>query len=150
MKQQNEIVKYAVNVVVTFIVIAGAVFFGKWAYREIVDRIIYGTAINERLMHISSEINKNCPYMMDKMTRLDQTWASGTGEFAYMITIMGNKSDEIDKEKFEVVIEKLFSANIKNSPDLSLFRENNIELIFVFRDEQLNEIAKVFKAPAEY
>jgi hypothetical protein len=59
--------------------------------------------LNAELIKMCSEINKNCPIVLDKFTRIDTTVA-GDRELYYMYTVMGMTDEDAMKLKDDLKI----------------------------------------------
>ncbi len=107
--------------------------------------------INEELKEITAEMNQTTPYMVDQVTRLDSVTVDENNALTYTFTIMGYTLDEAKSIFTETAIESQRQSMIalaKTSPELLYFRENDIDLKYVYKVEDGQEIV-VIELPAE-
>jgi hypothetical protein len=70
--------------------------------------ILFNTlSIDEKNKTIADEINKNCPFIIDSETRLDNTSALPNNVFAYFYTLVNMQKDEIDTLNFKMLLNQL-------------------------------------------
>jgi len=93
---------------------------------------------DKELMQASNEINKQLPYMIDKETMLETTTGGPGNRFTYFI-----KAINIEKKYFrETGLNKLKNYlrlniinSVKSSPNMKIFREKNVELVYNCKDK---------------
>lgn len=98
--------------------------------------------INKAILDASAEINKNLPLMVDKETRLDATVALGKS-LTYSFTLINAKVSEIDQSKFKEIIQGEITKKVCTSPDMKVFVENNVDVIYSYHDSDGLQIASV-------
>ncbi|MCJ8332585.1 MAG: hypothetical protein HRT89_17070 [Lentisphaeria bacterium] len=95
-----------------------------------------GSSIDDQLVTVCNEMNKKTPYMVDQVTRLDST-VPLSGEIKYLYTLIGIKELSADQKK---TIETNTRNLVKNSSDLKIFRDEGIDMTYLYRNESGKEI----------
>src|SRR5687768_6165196 len=85
------------------------------------------------MKHTASELNKICPTQVDRDTWLDSASVLANKTFRYNYTL-GFDKDSIEVEMFVISVRPLMLNNVKTNSDLQLFRENNVNFEYYFKD----------------
>ncbi|MFT4667421.1 MAG: hypothetical protein ACI8YQ_003553 [Polaribacter sp.] len=138
MKNKNGLIGLAVGMIAYFIV-SGALssFFEKPSFDKV-------------LMASANEINKNCPLMVDRETRLDNSIALPENKFQYNYTLINLLKDSIDLMVAEDGIKKQLIVNVKETPELEPFRKNETVMCYSYKDRQGVFLFKIEIAPEDY
>ena len=107
----------------------------------------------KQLLNASNELNKNCPMIIDKETRLDTSVGGPGKKFTYFYTLINYSSADavgISKEKFEGAIKPNLVNNIRTNKNLKLFRDMEVEMIYTYRTNDNKEFARISVKPQEY
>lgn len=102
------------------------------------------------LKEAAMEVNKTCPQVIDKETRLDSVTVHDQNTFRYNYTLIDQQKDSMDVEMFVLSVEPLMIDNAKNNTELSLFRENQVTLEYVFRDASQQFVTRITITPERY
>jgi len=129
--------------------IVGAVFFGV-SYFAVQQLFFKAPSIDKVLMNTASEINKNCPAMVDEYTRLDNAIALPNGTFEYNYTIINHVKTEINLDTAKKYIEPVLLNRVKTDPDLKFFRDRDVSLIYNYRDKNGVFVVKYSITPDRY
>ena len=106
--------------------------------------------IDAELAKVASEINKNCPMVVDQEIRLDNTAAFPNRTLQYNYTILNYEKAELD---IKVVERTLFSGileNIKTNPDMKAMKENEITFNYYYKDKKGAFVTKYVVTPEMY
>ena len=146
------------NKAITYVAIAiGAFFllgmigqFGKlMSHAASVDKKVAGvattnteptTSINDKdayeqvLNNAASELNKKCPFMVDKETRLDNAITMNENEFQYNYTLINTLHGNLNVQAAEKLIRPTLLNLIKTNPNLKTFRDNKTTLSYHYSD----------------
>jgi hypothetical protein len=122
-------------------IVGGYIIDGIKGKRNNLDKI---------LVEAANELNKNLPIMMDSETRLDSTMALPGKEYVYSISLINYTIDEINIEEFEKKIKPNLINNARTNSNMEIFRNNNVTLIYVYRDKNMNEIVTVKVTSKDY
>lgn len=98
----------------------------------------------------ASEINRHCPQTVDKDTRLDNVAILPEKRFQYNYTIIAYTASEIDIPMLEKNQYPVILNSIKSSPDMKLFRDHEVTLIYSYRDRLGNYIFSMEFKPSDY
>lgn len=102
----------------------------------LVQHFFFGTpSFDEVLVKSADEINKTCPMMVDQYTRLDNANALPNNTFQYNYTLIENTVDEVNMDTVAKYMKPGIIHNVKTNPDLKLFRDNNVTLVYSYRDK---------------
>ena len=95
--------------------------------------------ISKELVDCCSQINSTLPMMVDANTRMDNA-APGPGKkITYFYTIVDVDPDLLNDAMFKQV-EEGARGRVKHSSDLKIFRENGVDMRYVYRDEGGREL----------
>jgi len=105
---------------------------------------------DESLVKVSSEINKNCPITVDKDTRLDNTITLPGKVFQYNYTLLNIEKQQINIDELEKFIRPNVVNNIRTSPDMKSFRDNDVNLSYNYKDKNGEFVLKINVKPSQY
>ena len=107
-------------------------------------------SIDSQIVKIANEINKNCPFMVDSQTRLDNTVA-GTGKtIIYNYTLINYMKDDVDTDTFESNVKPRIINMIKTSPDMKYLRDNDVVFEYNYSDKTGIHIDQLKIYPSDY
>jgi len=110
---------------------------------------LQSSVFDKILVDTASQINNTLPMMIDSETRFDSTAAYPGKEFAYFFTIINYTVEEVDMDIFEGIRANLIN-NAKTNSDMEIFRENKVNLKYVYRDKDMKEIIQIKISADEY
>jgi len=90
--------------------------------------------IDRSLMKAASQINENCPIMIDKETRLDNAFG-GDNKITYNYTLVNVLKDEINLKIFATDIRPIVIQNFKNIPESHEMFRQGVTLICRYKDK---------------
>lgn len=146
-QQSNSIKTYRRKKTLEFIV--GAIFFGI-SYFAVQQLFFKAPSIDKILMNTASEINKTCPAMVDEYTRLDNALALPNSTFQYNYSIINHDKTEINLDTAKKYIEPVLLNRVKTDPDLKYFRDNDVILVYNYRDKNGAFVVKYSVTPDMY
>jgi hypothetical protein len=97
---------------------------------------------NKILEFAVKNINTKAPILLDDSTRLDYASATSETELIYNYTIISRDSFESKKKQIKL-IEPSLRRKILTNDDMNIFRDNGIEIIYLYYDIDGREIAKI-------
>ena len=136
-----------VVIIVSVTIMALAGIFGK----SIVS-YIFGNSdeiIESRLLKMSNEINKKCPFMVDSETRLDNTGVYRKN-FYYYYTLINYNISDVDVKYLIYKVKPALLNKIKTNPDLKFLREHKVTFIYNYRDKSGINIISFKFIPQDY
>ena len=107
-------------------------------------------SFDKELMKTAEEINKNCPIMLDKHTRLDNTLAGPGKRFTYNYTLVNFGTDDLDKDKFISLMKPKILNNVMTNKDMEGVRNKDVEIVYVYRSKDNKEVARIVVSPSDY
>ena len=107
-------------------------------------------SIDETMMKAASEFSKNCPIMLDSVTRLDNAISLPNKTFQFNLTFVNGYKDSIDIENIKEILKPKIINFVKSNPDLKMFRERSIKLVYYYSDKEGNFMFKILAGPNEY
>jgi hypothetical protein len=129
--------------------IIGIVAFGL-AYFLVQQVFFKPPSYDELMMKAASELNKSCPIMVDQYTRLDNALALPENAFQYNYTLVDLTKAEVNLDTVRKYIEPGLINNAKTNPDLKIYRDNKITMIYNYRDKNGEFIIKFSVTPEQY
>lgn len=135
-------ISYKVLILVAAALVLG-LFAGcsLWKSNAFVDRVLAGTA---------DELNKTLPMMVDSDTRLDTTMALPNKTFNYMYTLVNYSVYELDADELENLMRPIILNNLRTSTDIQYFKDNDVILVYTYRDKDGLQVIKLTFESDEY
>jgi hypothetical protein len=131
---------YTTNLAVAILVGVFGLILGKYIWGVFTSN---QNSFDKMLVETANQINQNTPMIVDSETRLDSTLALPGKRFTYYFTLYNYTIDEIDAEDFEKSMRPNMLNNLKTSPDMNVFRNNNVDLQYIYRDKNGMEIVNI-------
>lgn len=91
--------------------------------------------IATELKNVAIEMNKQTPIAIDQYTRLDSASSKGKTNFIYHYTLLDMEKSEVIIDTANKYIRPNIIENVKNSPELQTYRDNNITLDYKYYDK---------------
>jgi hypothetical protein len=107
-------------------------------------------AYDKELSAAASEMNKSCPMMVDKETRLDNAVAMPGKIFQYNYTLINFSKDSVDVKMIQDNLEPTLINGVKTSPDLRSFRDNKVTMDYNYKDKNGVFLLKIQITPEKY
>jgi hypothetical protein len=107
-------------------------------------------SFDKAMMSAASELNKTCPIMVDKDTRLDNAVALPNNVFQYNYSIINFDKSQVDEVTLRKAIEPGLVNNVKTNPELMVYREHKTTLAYNYRDKNGSFILKISVTPDMY
>lgn len=100
----------------------------------------------------SNELNKQCPMVIDEVTRIDSTTYSGNDNtFIYYYTISGVIDDLNMAEATKKHMEEILPGVIKSNEELKIYRDMNVNMQYIYMSEKTQqELFRVKITPDQY
>ena len=116
---------------ITLIAVAVGVVAGFLAVRQFNDR---SANIDQALVSTVSQINKGCPMMVDKETRLDNTMAAPNKTIIYRYTLVNTDAVNVQKDRLVSLLRPQVVANYKTNPSMKSLRDNGVTMRYQYSD----------------
>lgn len=98
----------------------------------------------------ASTLNKQVPMQVDQYTRLDSAASKGKTNFMYYYTLLELKKSEVNLDTVNKYLKPGIIENVKNSPDLKVFREKDIIMDYIYYDKNGSFILEISVTPELY
>ncbi len=127
------------------------IVFGSTLSGFLVQRFVFNTPSFDKVMvQGASEINKTCPMMVDKETRMDNAVAMPGNIFQYNYTLINYDRASIDTSILKQSMEPVILNNIKTSPLMKQFREHKTTLAYNYVDRNGVFVVRILATPERY
>ena len=135
------------QVSITAVVVAVlAGILGSWAGGLIFQK----PSFDAMLVEAAQEINKTCPFLVDRDTRLDGTLAGPGMKFTYTYTMINYLREELDSTAFRDYMVPQIVNNVRTHPEMARFREQKVTLVYDYKDKLGNLITSILVTPEDY
>ncbi len=106
--------------------------------------------LDQKLVSAADRINATCPKMISNNLRMDYV-ESGPGKiFYYYYTFVYSSVDDINATTIEKKLKPALIYDLKNKDVDTLQAKNNVEMIYVFRSKDQQEITRISILPSDY
>lgn len=105
---------------------------------------------DKAMMEAASELNKSCPIMVDRETRLDNAAAMPNNIFQYNYTLINFDKSEVNIDTVKKYVEPALINNVRSNPDLKLYRDNKVTMAYNYRDKNGVFVLKINITPDLY
>ena len=102
------------------------------------------------MMKAASEINKSCPMMVDKETRLDNAVALPENIFQYNYTLVNMEKATTDISQIENYLRPILINSVKTNPDMKINRDNKTTMGYYYKDKNGEFLFKILITPDLY
>lgn len=102
------------------------------------------------LKELSVELNKQTPMQIDEFVRLDSASSKGETNFIYHYTLVAAEKQEVNLDTVNKYIRTGIIENVKNHPDLKIFRDNQITMDYRYYDRKGDFVTEISVTPDLY
>lgn len=102
------------------------------------------------LHEVSEEINKKCPMIIDKDTKLNNTVVLSNKTIQYNYTLVNLEKENTDVEVLEKEFTPLLLKDVKTNPGLKPFRDRGVTLSYYYKDKNGDFIMNYKVTPELY
>ncbi|BFP42241.1 hypothetical protein FGF1_30860 [Flavobacteriaceae bacterium GF1] len=106
--------------------------------------------LESELKNAALELNKQAPIQIDQFSRLDSASTKGKTNFIYHYTLFDLEKFEVNLDTVNKYIRPNLIENIKNSPELKVYRDNNITMDYEYYDKNGAFVTKISVTPELY
>lgn len=107
-------------------------------------------ATDIKLQATASALNKQCPMMVDKETRLDNAVALPGNTFQYRYTLVNMTKDQLDTNIAKQTLRPNMVQSLSTMPELKDFRDNKVVMEYNYSDKTGAYMMKITIKPEEY
>lgn len=130
-------------------IVVGSITF-ILVYVSIQQMVFKSPSFDKQMMQTASELNKSCPIMVDSETRLDNAIALPENTFQYNYTLVNMTKEDMNVSEAENFLQPNILNSIKTNPDLKVFRDNNVIMVYNYKDNNGNHLFKLIFEPSQY
>lgn len=127
--------------------IVGAIAFAISFY---VVQQFFKSDLELDLKKVATEFNKKGPQQIDQFTRLDSVSSIGKTNFVYYYTLIDMEKSEVNLDTVNKYVRPSIIENIKNSPELKIYRDNNITMDYKYYDRNGAFVLDIAVTPELY
>jgi len=102
------------------------------------------------LTQAANDVNKSCPFMVDKETRLDNAMAMPNNTLQYNYTLVNTVEGSVDPETMKSYIRPTLLNMIRSNPELRIFRDNKTSFAYSYNDMNGVFLFKLLFTPDQY
>lgn len=139
-KSKKDIVKQTISFAITFVIAFLAVQYFFFDNKN----------LEEQLTDAAREVNNISPKMIDEYSRLDSASTVRDQIFKYHYTLVNMSKKEVNSDTVEKYIRPGIIENVKTSPDLKDFRDNNITMSYNYYDKNGDFVLNIDVTPDLY
>jgi hypothetical protein len=99
--------------------------------------------VDEALVKVVDQINKQLPMAVDHDTRWDSTQAGPGRRFTYHYTIVSARAVEVDATDFYQTMSRNLKNSVCTSQDMQVFFKNGVTVSYSYRGNDGRHISKV-------
>lgn len=117
----------------------------------IVQKFVFRPPSFDKVMMLAaSEINKGCPMMVDKETRIDNAVALPGNLFQYNYTLINYERAAIDTTALKQAIVAGIINNVRTNPMMKQFRDHQSTIGYNYSDKNGVYIMRLLITPQQY
>lgn len=128
-------------------IIVGSITFALAYYGT---QQLFKKDLESDLKKAAAEVNKQTPMQVDQFTRLDSASTIGKSKFIYYYTLIGIEKSEVNLDTVAKYVRPTIIENVKNTPELKVFRDNNITMDYKYYDKNGNFVNEISVTPDLY
>lgn len=125
----------------------GAIFFALFFFGA---QQFFKPDLESELKEVALELNKQTPMQIDQYTRLDSAASKGKTNLIYYYTLFDMERSEVNLDTVNKYMRPAVVENVKNNPDLKIFRDNNITLDYKYYDKYSEFVTEISVTPELY
>ncbi|MGD2092893.1 MAG: hypothetical protein PVH61_42415 [Candidatus Aminicenantes bacterium] len=114
------------------------------------DEHISESSLNKNLLEASNKINKHCPIMINKDSKLDTTLVLPGRILEYKITLINHKVEEINTGELKKTLSLQLKNYAKTNPNMEELRKNKVTLIYYYSDKNGKYVTRIKISPEDY
>ena len=105
---------------------------------------------NKVMMEIASELNKTCPFMVDRETRFDNAIALPENIFQYNYSLVNAEKASVNSDEIRSHLEPNLINFVKTSPQMKIQREYKTTLNYYYKDKNGEYLFLISITPDKY
>ncbi len=113
----------------------------------------FNSIFGNELKDMANELNETMPFMVDDITRADSVSIKGKDTVVYEYTVIGFTTDELKSIFTDEVVDaqkETLVSIAKTNADLEYFRDNKVNLEYIYSSEDNEVVATIEIGYEEY
>jgi hypothetical protein len=127
-----------------------AAVIGIAVYQFVNHFIFKPPAFESQLIQVASELNKNCPLLLDRDTRLDNAMGGPGKYFTYNYTLIHHVAADLNIVELKQSLIPALINFIRTSEDMQTFRKEKVTLKYNYKDKEGVFLFSITVGPADY
>lgn len=107
-------------------------------------------AINKKLSQMAADLNDSAPVMLDQYTRFDFAEVDDDNVFRYNYTVLNSSNPDSLIQIVSANLKEKIKREFSTNPQLLFFKENNVRLEYVYKDEGNQVVSLLHINPEDY
>lgn len=107
-------------------------------------------AINKKLSQMADDLNVSAPVMLDQYTRFDFAEVDDDNVFRYNYTVLNSSNPDSLIQIVSANLKEKIKREFSTNPQLLFFKENNVRLEYVYKDEGNQVVSLLHINPEDY
>ncbi|HBT85358.1 MAG: hypothetical protein PHO13_01505 [Fermentimonas sp.] len=107
-------------------------------------------AINKKLSQMAADLNVSAPVMLDQYTRFDFAEVDDDNVFRYNYTVLNSSNPDSLIQIVSANLKENIKREFSTNPQLLFFKENNVRLEYVYKDEGNQVVSLLHINPEDY
>lgn len=101
-----------------------------------VQQLFFKSDTESAIVAAARKLNESCPMMVDAVTRLDSVASVSDKVFQYHYTTLNFSRTEVDLDTLKKYMASSVINNVRTNPSMKVFRDNEITLLYAYRDQR--------------
>jgi len=146
----------------TLLMLYGNAYAGKGGIGAIFGGLIGGAAghaigksssqrvtIDEAIVKMANELNKQLPMAVDRDTRLDSISPGVGRQFTYYYTFVNSRSQDFDRAAWHREVSHLLRNKVCTNTDMEVFFKNGVSVSYSYQGKDGGHVGKVTISPSD-
>lgn len=106
--------------------------------------------VNKKLSQMAADLNVSAPVMLDQYTRFDKAEVDDDNVFRYNYTVLNSSNPDSLIQVVSLNLKENIKREFSTNPQLLFFKENNVVIEYVYKDESSQVIRLLLINPEDY
>lgn len=107
------------------------------------------SSIRSQLAFVEKRLNKQCPVMVDEVTRLESVKVEGKEALIFNYTLPTMQKSDFPDGEFEERMRGIIVDAYNSAPDMKLYRDGHVTVINRYRDKTGTLVAEIAVGPED-
>ena len=106
--------------------------------------------VNKKLSQMAADLNVSAPVMLDQYTRFDKAEVDDDNVFRYNYTVLNSSNPDSLIQVVSLNLKENIKREFSTNPQLLFFKENNVVIEYVYKNESSQVIRLLLINPEDY